>query len=121
MTISLKLISTSVAVFYRIIEGNTLLQKAVSMLSCLFLSPITFSFFFVFFLAIQFTVYLLLSTDRLKQSTSMKNIVFVIMSILSMNSINWLNTYLSKITLKNETINTIFVNTLPLQNYKISI
>ena len=103
------------ASFDRIAENEDFLQKLFAALSCLILSPITFSFFFIFSIGIQFIVYLSLSTNQFQQSTKTKNIIFVIMSVFSIWSINFINTSLSKLTLRNQTMNTIFMNALPLQ------
>ena len=113
---TLKIISTFVAVFYRITENQTAFQKLFSVLSCLILSPTIFSFFFIFSIGIQFVVFLSLSTNRFQQNTNIKNIVFVLMSLFSIWFIYFLNTSLSTLTFSNETINTIFMSALPLQN-----
>ena len=106
--LGIKVISTFVSCF---LAGN----KINSGLSCLLLSPITFSLFFIFVLTIEFLVYLLLSSDLIKLSTNIQNIIFVVISLVSIFLIYFLNIYLSK--LDQKTMSTIFMNALPLQKW----
>jgi hypothetical protein len=104
--LGVKLISTFTTIF---LVGN----KISCGLSCLLLSPITFSLFFVFVLIIEFLVYLLLSSNSIKLNTNMQNIIFVIISLVGTFSLYFLNTHLSK--LDEKTMSIIFKNALPLQ------
>ena len=111
----LKLIFSFIAIFDRIAENQDFFQKLVAALSCLILSPITFSFFFIFSIGIQFAVCLSLSTNHFQKNTKTRNIVFATMSVFSILFVNFINTRLSKLTLTNQTMNTIFMSALPFQ------
>jgi len=86
-------------------------------LSC-FLSSITFSLFFIFFVGIQFVVYLILSKNWIIQlNTNIKNITFIIMSVFSVLFINITNINISK--LHPRKMSAMFIDFLPLQNAKL--
>lgn len=114
---SAKYISAIVAIYFRFQNGG-FLEKVIGMLSCLIISPISFSIIFIFLAGIKLSLYTGLAGKQV--TGTIQNIIIIGLGLAGIYAVNKTNVYLLETAQmqKREIIRIIFVNSLPLQKIK---